>query len=395
MEQSVDISPDAPDVHFYLGEIYFELDDFSAALAAYNQAILLDSQFAPAYVGRAKARLALDPEVDVSRDFQTAINSDPEYPFVYIQRAAFFIFQEDYEAALEDLKAAESLVPESSLIRLYRAQIAFSQGDLDSALVFAQDALDREPTSLPSYRILAFVQFALGNYEAALEPLETYTRYIRSDQDAIILLGDTYARLDRLQDAIWLYERILLEDDTQADVFYHRGLAYLWSGEAEKALSDFNAANRLRRSVFEYNIGIGRALTALDSPGSAYTYYNEIAFMAKTNAQLAELYYYRGLSLEALDEVNLELNQWRQLLTLPEDDIPTEYWDHAPARLLILDPPTPTATRTTTPSATAAPSLTASVEPSPTVTPPATETATVTATPFPSETSSPSPTTEP
>jgi tetratricopeptide (TPR) repeat protein len=393
MEQTREINPDAPDVHYYLGEIYFELGDHTAAMAAYNQAIQLDSLFAPAYVGRANVRLALDPGVDVSSDFRSAISADPNYPLIYLERAAYWILREDYTQALADLDTAEALAPESSLIPLYRAQIAFAQDDLINALAFAKEALDRDFTSLPSYRILAFVQFASGNYEEVLEPLETYTRYRRSDQAAVILLGDTYSQLDRLEDAIWLYDRILLEDDTQADVIYHRGLAYLRAGDAQVALDDFNSANRLRRNVFEYNLGIGRALIAIDSAGSAYTYFNEIAFLAETNAQKAELYYYRGLSLEAIDEPNLELNQWRQLFTLPEDDVPAAIWAHAQDRILVLDPPTPTTTPTPTQTATTTLSPTPEDTASPTASSTATDEPSPSATPTSTSTPSPSPTT--
>jgi hypothetical protein len=78
-QQALSIEPDAPDIHYYIGETHRAEGEFRKARDAYQLAINLDAGFAPAYLGRARANLGINPETDVLNDLNEALSRDPNY----------------------------------------------------------------------------------------------------------------------------------------------------------------------------------------------------------------------------------------------------------------------------------------------------------------------------
>ncbi len=79
MVQVTSINPDSEDAHYYVGEAHRLLNDYEQALEAYERAIALNVNFAPAYVGRAQAQLLEDGDADVEGDLEHAIALDPQF----------------------------------------------------------------------------------------------------------------------------------------------------------------------------------------------------------------------------------------------------------------------------------------------------------------------------
>jgi tetratricopeptide (TPR) repeat protein len=113
MIQAAQDEPQSADLHFFVGESYRALGNYLMALAAYNQSIEVDPFFAPAYVGRARVNLILDPETDTESDLQYAIDLDQNYVDAYLK---ILPEQGDYEAALEYLDEVELCFPHSPLL---------------------------------------------------------------------------------------------------------------------------------------------------------------------------------------------------------------------------------------------------------------------------------------
>jgi tetratricopeptide (TPR) repeat protein len=101
-QQASQMDPKSPDIRYYLGEISRMQGEYEQALIDYDTALELDANFAPAFLGRAQANLALKKDADISGDLETAIEKDPEFSQAYLAEAAFYLNQEDPETALKD-----------------------------------------------------------------------------------------------------------------------------------------------------------------------------------------------------------------------------------------------------------------------------------------------------
>lgn len=344
MQQTIDLEPDSADAYYYLGLALMEMGEFSRALEAFTTASQMDNLFGPAYLGRALARLALDPDTDVSRDFQNAVTRSSDFGLVYIERARYLIARDQHAEAESDLNTADALLAGSPEVPYLRALSAYLQGDYDTARAQAEEALARDQTALRNYRLLGEIEYAAENPAAAAEWLTTYVRYAPDDVDMLNLLAQALAQSGQLEQALGIFDQLLEDKAFNADVLLGRGLAYLASGDPDAALADLNRANRLRRNDFDIMLALGRALIEADDPGDAYIQFNQTLTLASTDAQQALLYYYRGLALSMLVERGDNSSRPAALRDLRNaenlsDQLPEELAAQIPSLIAALDFP--------------------------------------------------------
>lgn len=373
-QQAIEADSTAPDLYYWLGEAERRSGQIGAALNAYNQAIRASPNFAPAFLGRARAGLAgSNPKIeDIRKDLQTALSLDPNLAEAYLELAQLDLNEERYEAALQNLDRAAELLPDSPLVYEYRARVLLAQGNAEAALADAQRANQLDLTLLPAYLTLGEAQQANGLYRQSIEPLEIYERFAQPPEPRVYaLLGKAYLESGEEEKALRVFDEALRLDRLNFEVVMERGKLYLNRGDAQAALSDFNRALTIRPRSFEAALWRSRALLALEAYGDAYIQLNKIEGDAVSNERKAQLYYWRAISLEPLN-VRATINDWQRLLELGEEVVPAEWLEQARRQLSVLVTPTdtPPPTRTLTPTPTRQPTRT----PTPTRTPPATRT---------------------
>jgi tetratricopeptide (TPR) repeat protein len=358
-EQVVVVSPEDADLQFHIGQAQMNLGDYESALASFNKAIDLNDSFAPGYWGRARVFLSQGSDTEAIADLDKTIELDEFFGEAYLDRAAYWLRQGDPEKAWQDLIIVETLLPESSLLNFYRGQAEYQLGNLNSALEHATLAQEADFTSLPVYLFLGQVYFELGDIIQATQPLETYLLYNPNNLLGLNLLSEIYLKTGREEDAILLLERTISIDDTW-ELRYARGLLYLKIEDAQAALDDLMIANNLHRNDFDITIAIGRAFMGLENYNAAYVRFDGAENLARNDEQLASVFYYRALTLEAFADLSSLIaaeRDWNDLLELPEEAVPVEWGQTAIEHLLILNPPTPTPsfTPTITPTITRTP----------------------------------------
>lgn len=383
MKQVLTVEPSAVDARYYIADAYRLQGKTNEAMKAFNDIIKTNPDFAPAYLGRARTRLILDPgAVSLAQaDLETALLKDTNYGEVYLELCTLLIEQKDYAAAEPVLNQAARVLPDSPVILVYRAQISMLAGAYEQALTDAERALQLDPTLLPAYLMKGEALVRTGDLDGALEALTIYTTYVKDDSQAWLWIGLAQEEAGKSQAAVEAYSQALRLNKRLLDAYLSRARLYMEMDEAEGALDDYRAALGLDDKSFEASIGVGKALLLLGYAGDAYMQFERIQVLAKEDAQMAELIYWRAQSLEKLDELAAALRDWYKLLELPEDSVTVEMLTYAKARIaaLVTATPTPlpaTSTRTLTPSRT----------PQPSATPKASATPKVSATPKPTST---------
>ena len=391
MKQALSAEPEAVDTHYYVGEAYRLLEEYEQAIPFYDDALALDPDFAPAYLGRARARLAMNPRADISADLDMAIESDPEFGEAYLERAAYFVSHDDLEAALEDLTAAEDFLVNDPQFYLLRARVLLVLGQHEAALDDALEAHDRDITLLPAYLTLGQAYLANDLPADALGYIQTYGLYQDDEAIYFALLGGAYYGIGEDYDAaLEALDQAMDLDDELAIAYYYHGVTSLALDDTNQAVNDLYIAHNLSPDVFEFNLGFGIALWADERYSEAYNQMGASESLAKTDEHLAFVYYYKALTADALERPDSAKDAWLALLDLPEDVVPPEWIAAAEAYLAPptetptpTDTPTPTLTPTPNPTETPTPTLTHTPTPTktPTLTPTHTPTLTVTASP--------------
>jgi len=356
MQQLASQEGDAVDAYYHMGEAFRLTGQYNKALEAYNQAIRLNPNFAPPFLGRARARLALDASFDVREDLERAVSLDPNLGEAYLELAILSLRQEDGEQAVEYANAAAELLPGSPLVPLYRAQAYLLLGEAKLALQDAVQANQLDQTLIDGYLILGKAYQANGKTATSRQPLNMYLIYRPDDTQALVLFGHACLADGDVEAALKAYSQALALDSTYFDAYISRAQVLLeqedpaaWSS----ALEDYSEANLLRPDSFTASLGKGKALLKLGNTENAYVQILHTADLAQSDGDLAALYYWRAVTLEGLNRLIEALQDWQALLALPQEAVPPDYWLEAQSRF----------------------------EPTATVTPPVTDTPTVTQTP--------------
>jgi len=341
MEQVLVNEPGAADANYYMAEAYRMQGDFPKAIEQYDKAVQVNNRYAPAYLGRARARLALAPGANVDEDLNQAVALDPVFGEAYLELAKVALGRGDAQAALQNLGPAEQALPVSPRIPLYRAEADLILGNAAQALDEARQANEMDRTSLESYLVLGQALQANGLMAEAVSPLQVYLIYQTADTTALLALARSYAATQKLEDAIAIYTQALQEDEALLDGWLERGRIYLELGDPDKAMDDFFAALKLEPRSFAANLERGRALLAQGDKYGAYQQIERTQSLANGDREMASLYYYRAQVLEAIDEAALALNDWQALLDLPEEQVPAEWASLARGRVDGTQPFTP------------------------------------------------------
>lgn len=387
----------AVDVTYYLGEVYRQQGRYREAIAHYDAVLQKQPEFAAAYLGRARARLAENPEAlnEPLRDLQSALKADPGLYEAALEMALIQSQGQEPREALDTLAEAAESLPGSPAVSLYLARIYMTLNEPDLAVENARQALDLDITLLPAYRVLGEALQASGKLRGSLEPLSTYLLYEPEDAGAWRMLsaayqsrGDTPAALDALEEALRI-------DSHMPAALLARGEIYLALEQPEDALKDFQAVFQTDPTSFSASLGIGKALMGLEYPGDAWEQFEQTRALAKDQLQQTEALLWRAQSLEALGEAQAALRDWKSLLEAPDDQLPSSWISLAKRHVAALVTVTPTQrpktatvtarptstrwpTQTPTPTITRKPTRTQTQTPSPTRTPTPTRTRTAT-----------------
>ena len=373
-QQAITLEPDAPDLYYYVGEIYRAQGDYRKARDAYQEAINRDPGFAPAFLGRARANLGLNPKLDVTVDLDEAIHLDPNYAEAYIARGVFLVGS-DPASAETDLERAIELSPNSAPAYLYLANAQLALGEFDAALSSALHANQLDLTLIPDYLTMARAYAATGQTAQSVSVLQTYTIYAPDDTSAYLQLGIAYNAAGQYEAAVEILTRAINADRRNAEAYFQRGSAYLNLEKSQLAEDDFKLALAYDPVDFDSFIGLARAYDQQGLPGNAYIQiYQNASPLAKTDVTKAQVYYWEAHFLEEMgDTLSLQgaKNAWNQLIALPPEAMPAAWRTEAYQHLNITPTFTPTlyVTQTSTASRTITATETQKQTPAATTTP--------------------------
>lgn len=384
LQQAIRDDPQAADFHYYIGVANLIRGRYETASEAYQKAIGLNPNFAPAYTGYAKALFLLDPEensVQIEENYGSAIDLDPEYFESYLGRAEYYLSLDQLIDAREDLDVLTDKDLRDPRLYLLLAKLDFIEEDYESALQNAEKAYAIDLTLPDVYLILAEVYARNKNYKDALEKIDIYLPFDDTNPRAWFLMGQARFETGDKDQALQALDEALRLDNRNGEAYWYRGRIFLEQDEGQKAVNELYTASLILTQSFEVNLDLARALSAADRIEDALQQFTVAEGLAETNTQKAELLYWRGQVLEAGGNPGAAVQVYLELMAIPEEDLPGDYLQFAQERLFILNPPTatatatssltPTSTRTSTstPKLSATPSRTATRTPLPTRTP--------------------------
>ncbi|HSA99525.1 MAG TPA: tetratricopeptide repeat protein [Anaerolineales bacterium] len=391
-QQVIQVEPRA-DAYYYMGEAYRFQGNANSALDAYGRASQADLKFGPPYVGMARARLMLDPNADVERLLDEAIQLDPNFGEAYLVRAMVRTRDNNVPGALSDLGEADRRLPNSPLVYFYLAQTRVKEGDLELALTAAKRSNELDVTYLPTYLLLGQIYAAQGNEDEAVKVLDVYLKYKPDDTSVFMLLGRMHFDKKDYEKTVDDMNRLIARDKNQRQPYYYRFLSNVELGRGDLADDDFDTVLLFYPDSFEVNVAVVRLHLLQKRNGSALLVIDKMRSLAETDQQKAIAYYWSAQVYEAREEVEHAAEQWTLLLDLPKSAVTEEMRLEAEQHLVRLATATPSITPSPTRTPTKIVTPTKTLIPSKTPIP--TKTSIPTKTPTPSRTPTKTPTRTP
>jgi predicted Zn-dependent protease len=332
LERAATQEPGAPDILYHLAEAHRLQGEFEPALRLYETAIQADADFAPAYLGRARALLALAPTnlENAKTDLVRAHELDPRLVEAAFELAALTLTEGDAVLAAGFLDTVAEYAANDPLFYYYHAQAALLEENFELALTASSQAVSLDRTFLPAYKTTGYSLLRTGQAGPAVPALTLYTENYPQDAEAFFWLAEAHRQLGALEAAVDAYTRSLAADANQVEVYQARGELYLELQRADLAVPDFNEVLHSDERILPARIGLARAYLLQSQAEAAYQQLS-LALSARDvpEALLAEVYYYRAQSLEMLGELDGASRDWQMLLNFEGANAPAEWMDEA------------------------------------------------------------------
>jgi tetratricopeptide (TPR) repeat protein len=386
MDQIIKSDPSLPDVYYFKGEALRQLGDIAEAIRAYEGALNIDPNFAPAYFGRGQVLLQRNTD-QALKDFNSVLRIDPTFTGVYLELATYYA-SEDLWLKLENtMQTAIDLGLRTPMLYLRLSEAQLNNGFAESALENALEGSADDPSLLEGYLSIGRAYVAVGinqldeaHFASAKWPLQTYLVYMPEDQRGLAAIGRAQVGLGEFEDAMEVLNRALEVNDTYAPAYLARGILHTEIGEYELAEQDLTSARRYSVPTYDLYLATARIKhilnkfdQALENVNLAISEANEESKISLRERKVAEGYALRALIYETNpDLADDAILNWEWLLQL--NNVRPETRSLAEAHLQELTGEAPTQTPSSSPEPTTTPET-----PTPTRTP----TRTVTASPSP------------
>ena len=167
-----------------------------------------------------------------------ALALDKDSAYAYNMRAIVHYRLGDFESAAEDLRRAIELQPESIVLQRQLANVFWLDGDYEAAIDAYTEALDQRKDSLGIYNDRALARASAGDGEGALRDLSLYEE--RAADGLPLYAQDSRAyvhlKFDALDEALADYEELLTRDFRGVHTLLGAGVTYARLDRMDEAL---------------------------------------------------------------------------------------------------------------------------------------------------------------
>lgn len=199
----------------------------------------------------------------------------------------------DPQRAIESYRATLVHDPKSALVRARLAAELVKVGNFAEARQLCDEAIKLDPKYVDSFLLLAGIQVAAKEYDAAIA---TYQRALNVDaksRDALLYLGVTLAEVGKAKEGITQLEKLVKFKDSsdsnidQSVAFYYLAKIYDQTGQKDKAIQAYRAALKKRPGFAKAALALSDLYISRKDVRKAYAVLEE-AFAESRSSEIAE-----------------------------------------------------------------------------------------------------------
>ena len=194
----------------FLGNYYFEAQDWANALLAYE-------------------KLAEIPPVNNEFD-QVEVN---------VRAGSAAVKLNNLETAYKYLVIARALAPNNQEANFQLGNLEFQRGNYEKAAQMIQQSLSQNPEYAPALRTLGHALFRLKRIKEAMAYIRKAMEFAPSDKESLFTLAECYAESGQKDQALRIYSHLRPDEQWGAAACLASGLLHADSHQNEAAITDF------------------------------------------------------------------------------------------------------------------------------------------------------------
>jgi tetratricopeptide (TPR) repeat protein len=225
----------------------------------------------------------------------------------------------DPQRAIESYRATLVHDPKSALVRARLAAELVKVGNFSEAKTLCEEAIKIDGKYVDSYLLLAGIQVAAKEYDAATATYRSALTHDPKNRDALLYLGVTLAEVGKTKEGVAELEKLVkLRDNPESNIdqsvaYYYLGKVYDQGNQKDKAVKAYSVAIEKRPGFAKAALAVAEIYSARKQNEKAFAVLEDV-FAESRSPEIAE----------KLAERHLELNDYKgavvYLETLTEED---------------------------------------------------------------------------
>jgi tetratricopeptide (TPR) repeat protein len=243
--------PQSAHVYFYVAEAYRHTGDLTNALKYYQAAARKDTNFVPAFWGRAPDEVTQNKRQAALADFDHAILADSSFGASYLDRTSYYSISGNPAGAMNDRKQAQRAAPHNALVLASLALAFLDHGQAALGLDQAKSALSHDPVLALGYFARGRSEYAQATYRSADQDLSLSYRYVLASESPLpaqyqanVLYAPALAKAADNDEtsALALLSQAVEPDNSNVSLCLAGGGLYMLAGRYDDTRGDSGAA---------------------------------------------------------------------------------------------------------------------------------------------------------
>jgi serine/threonine-protein kinase len=280
-----------PQVYYNLGLANYHRGNLPAAIAHFNQAIQLQSDYLAAYYQRGLVQAELGKWQPAIADFSEVIELDTQHLDAYLKRAETYTEVGNYTEAIADASEVIRLNAKHAEAYNRRGYTRSYVGQYQAAISDFNDAIQFKAENAEPYRHRGDVRSEIGQYENAIADYKRAIQINPNYGKAHIGLAAVYHLQGNIRRAKQSVEQAVKVEPQMIAAYTNRGTLRADTGDQQGARQDWNQALKLPSRTAEEYVERGYARSRLGDKSGAIADYNHALAV---NPNLPNAYVQRG-----------------------------------------------------------------------------------------------------
>lgn len=225
---------------------------------------------------------------EAAAEYRSLLKTKPDYAEAHANLGAVLARLGKLDEAVASYDAALRLNPNLTPIKLNLGIAHYRAGQFAKAVEAFGSFLDRQPDSAQARQLMGISLVELGRDAEAIKQLEMNLQATAENAAALYSLGLAYLRLDK-PELRWAIERLEKLPAGRPASHLLKGQAFLAGREYERAIAEFQAAEKLNPDLPKLNYSLGLAAQQLGRNKEALAAFE--AELRRSPADRATIYY--------------------------------------------------------------------------------------------------------